>query len=225
MVIKRLGAWLHAGPRNKIKKGATASPGVQGLRPSQGGGQTWPCCPCCRVSGTGDREPHTGPPPGRGKQLGQAPGPGASPVGGAGRALEATRGRGPGLQHCSHRVLLRSLSGVSIFYWPLFQKRHLTAAYPRAPQEGAARGTRGRPAWPALKHGGWEQVRGRGGHTSTGGLTMETTGENSLPDHTKGEVNTVWGKLLCFYYTNLLHFGHLCSLSHKFHTKRMTVAN
>lgn len=71
-VIKRVGTWPRAGPRNKIQK-AQQLPLEHGApRPHQGGGWTDAAESSVMQSERHRRqEPHTGPQPGQGKQLGQ----------------------------------------------------------------------------------------------------------------------------------------------------------
>lgn len=98
-------------------------------------------------------------------------------------------GPGPGLQCCGRRGLLRSLPGVSVFYWPLFQKR-------LGEQGGPWRGQHSNTG---AGSGGWGA-----GRTSTGGLTTETSRENS-PQITR-KVKLISSGANCYVFITLIYY-------------------
>lgn len=145
------------------------------------------------VSSTGGRQPHRAPQPGWGKWLGQQrprrPGAGGSPSGEERGGRGGHEGPGPGLQCCGRRGLLRSLPGVSVFYWPLFQKRPGEQGGP----------WRGQHSNTGAGSGGWGA-----GHTSTGGLTTETSRENS-PQITR-KVKLISSGANCYVFITLIYY-------------------
>lgn len=173
----------------------------------------WPCRPCCSEqhrwqAATQSTSARVGEMAGAAKAQ-AARSWGLPQQGGAGRA-RGPRGAG------AWAAVLRPPRAPPV---TSRSQRFLLASFPEA-----AGGTRGPLAWPALKHGGWERRVGCRPHLHRRPHYRNVQRKLS-PDHTKGEVNIIWGKLLCFYYTNLLYFSHLCSLSHKLHVKKTTVAN